>query len=885
MKGMKKSLSILLSCIVFFGLLFAMPVEMEKMVSAESLYIHKIVSVVYDDSGSMKSKGSSNWAYASYAMQTFCGLLNSEDQLYITYMSEIRTDNYTTYEPHKMDLSSDHIQKSVETIRSHVGNGGTPYFSIDAAFNKLKRIDEADENTQFWLVVITDGAFEDKLTNESVNAEQLTNKLTTMSQEKMSNGTNIRTSYFAIGEQAIRPQEDLERDIFVYSSAGAKDIVEVMSVIANKVSGRSRIEPTEIRFLSDDTVQITSTIPLINIAVLVQNTQAKLQSAKLHDGAQLNIEQNVFVRYPVEAGFVTDETLIGNAYLIGQQGNNIIADTYTFTFDGAISKDDLVIMFEPALEIRLTAAYNGAETTDFSVFNESMAGDVISLFYKLYEVGTMNEIDFSVLPSGTTAHMEISENGKIVKQSDGKEMCIENHTLSETPTRIRANVTIPGFQPIEFIYDFIPTVHRVRYTIEAEFENGIREIEFETISQNTQLRLLFSVYGDGVRITDPKEIEALSPQIEVESGNDGEKKFTNDGKIAFVPKYAERRDSEDGFYSVAVTCKIGNASCETTYRVLTATYNIVGVDATESVIKTKFAENTVGVCFYIERNGVRLTGDQIKKEDLSVVIDEKHQSLTYRVEVSQDGTITIIPYSSEPEQRVNVLSWWFHWVHYFGVSGQDVTISLSHKNSSATGTAVLPVAEASVGYVLFCVLLPLLVDLLIAAAIIAYFIRYCSKERFVDGAVLYAGEVRTVRNTLVLESYQKIVRLTGYNKFSNLWNPFQKLTCKKLGMRIRPAGVSNVIFCAGKDIYKIDPLVCESDRSNINDVVDQSNYNRIDRVEIRDIINIEKIKPKKDGCRCLANCYYMCDVEFVGADGNRVRSCKVFCYRRIKTKK
>ena len=53
--------------------------------SEKSTYIKKIVSLVYDDSGSMLGD---KWAYANYAVQTFCGMLNSEDQLYITYMSK-----------------------------------------------------------------------------------------------------------------------------------------------------------------------------------------------------------------------------------------------------------------------------------------------------------------------------------------------------------------------------------------------------------------------------------------------------------------------------------------------------------------------------------------------------------------------------------------------------------------------------------------------------------------------------------------------------------------------------------------------------------------------------------------------------------------------------
>jgi len=51
--------------------------------SAESLYIRKVVSVVYDDSGSMNSQGSMNWSYANYAMQGIT-LKNLKTQIYGT---------------------------------------------------------------------------------------------------------------------------------------------------------------------------------------------------------------------------------------------------------------------------------------------------------------------------------------------------------------------------------------------------------------------------------------------------------------------------------------------------------------------------------------------------------------------------------------------------------------------------------------------------------------------------------------------------------------------------------------------------------------------------------------------------------------------------------
>ena len=103
----------LLICGIVFG-------AAASVVFAESLYVRKIVSVVYDDSASM---GGQNWAYANYAMQTFCGMMNSEDQLFITYMSGVLYN--PLYKPYSADLSSGGIQGSVDSIRSHQDSGST----------------------------------------------------------------------------------------------------------------------------------------------------------------------------------------------------------------------------------------------------------------------------------------------------------------------------------------------------------------------------------------------------------------------------------------------------------------------------------------------------------------------------------------------------------------------------------------------------------------------------------------------------------------------------------------------------------------------------------------------------------------------------------------
>lgn len=221
--------------------------------SAESLYIRKIVSVVYDDSGSMRGD---KWAYANYAMQSFCGMLNADDQLYITYMSDSQEN--ANYVPEKIDLSSGDIQSSVDSIKQHAKTGSAPYTAVDIAYNKLKSVSDSNPNTQYWLVVITDGAFDEHFylsTSESKDA--LNSNFAKYAGEIMPNGTNPQITFLGIGD-VIAPNEDQRKGIYTYSASDADGIIGAMSEMADRISGRTRLQKGAIKILDDKTIQVSS---------------------------------------------------------------------------------------------------------------------------------------------------------------------------------------------------------------------------------------------------------------------------------------------------------------------------------------------------------------------------------------------------------------------------------------------------------------------------------------------------------------------------------------------------------------------------------------------------------------------------------------------------
>ena len=777
---MKRVLSALLAFVLISSVLLYTPIT----VSAESLYIRKIVSVVYDDSGSMNGD---KWAYANYAMQSFCGMLNSDDQLFVTYMSH--SQQSANYNPEIIDLSAGGIQSSVDSIRKHTDSGSTPYAAVDTAYKKLKSVKDSNPNTQYWLVVITDGAFDEHNSmsnNEKKNA--LNANFKKYAGEVMPNGTSPQITFLGIGG-VVAPDENQSKGIFTYSASNADGIIDAMSQMADRISGRTRLQKDDVKMLDDKTIQVSSSIPLLNIAVFAQGSNAKITKAVYSNETNIPISRKVSLKYP------NYSDLVGGAFLLGDSQSVIGSGTYNITFDQKVDLNDVIILFEPALEMRMTISVNGKTISDYSELDSVMEGDKVSVSCKIYEMGTNTEIDPSLMPPGTKFEINVSEDGKIVDKAAGEEMLLSDYVLKNIETEITASVVIEGFNPIDYSAKFTPTkfVPKVMYSISPSFGSDVKSVRFDDIGSNKDLSVCFTVYADGVAITDPDTVKALNPVITVSpKGNDGDITYSNDGKIVFTPNTASLATSNDGSFGVEVKCTLNDGtSASEVYTVLVATYQVVPVDAGKPVKKTELFDNRVSVSFYITKDSVKLDKDTIEKQ-ISVLLNEEYSALKTHVVVASDGTITVTPYSEE-QHTLTFWNWWTNWAYYFGLENKDITVTLSHAFGSADCT--VDIIDADAKYLVLNVYLPLILEMLLLAAIIAYIIRYFTKARFASNGVLYVGSITRNRGTAGTHRLELLeVHLKQFNKFKNLWNPFKELTVFANGVNIT-AAKGNRILC------------------------------------------------------------------------------------------
>lgn len=646
---MKKQISFFLALIIVLTALLSVPLN----VSAESLYIRKIVSVVYDDSGSMWGDKKMQ---ANYAMQAFCGMLNSEDQLYITFMS-------SPHRAQKIDLSAGSIQRSIDEIRTHTSQGGTPYEAVETAYEELSRVQDSNPNTQYWLVVITDGAFneyqdalekaeakgEDAFNAELARAgEDLTGKIEKFADSTMPNGSKPQITFMTIGPDVVAPKADAQKGIYNYEAPTPDDIVDTMSAMADRISGRTRLTKNDMKKVDANTVEISSDIPLLNIAVLVQNSAGKVKKVVYSNEVEIPISRNVYLKAVHPDNSTT--TMIGGAALLGDSQNPIGKGTYRITFEDAVNLDNVDILYEPALEMRMTITHNGQTVTDYNQLDNSMEGDEISISCQVYEMGTDNVIDPSLLPPGTNYRIEVYEDGKQVAQSTGKDMTLSSHTLKNLLTELVASLEIAGFNPINYSIRFTPSVYvdPTVYTVQGALKNDVDGVKFKEIASNKDLSVVFTVLGDGNAVTDLDKVKELDPQITVSpDGNAGTIDFAKDGTVVFTPNAAASPNGGKSNFEVTVTCTLNNGESATqTYKVLMPEYQVVAV-APENNLKSirldQLSSNQKEhLVFQVCEDGVPITDVDVVKS-LNPQITVSPQGNGGSTIFENDGTIIFTP--------------------------------------------------------------------------------------------------------------------------------------------------------------------------------------------------------------------------------------------------
>lgn len=516
-------------------MLFALAVVAHANTGNEVKAAKKIISVVYDDTGSMFSEGEDRVSYANYAMQSLIALLNPQDELYITFMSKEAAQRF--------DASA--VESSVETIRTWGEQGATLYSNVDIAYNAIEGI-SAEPSDQFWLFTFTDGEMYEDLDKleEDIPIEKTTlqTNFRNFANKTMNNGTSLNVVYLAVGKDALKLDDDKSIGLYTFSSDSGESIRNSVNEIAGLISGRMDCE--NVKSIDDKTIGFTLPLPAVSISVLSHNSQAVVTSAGA-EGIGLNVERNI--RLDTSDTPYAQADLKGNASSLnytdaGGFKKSISKGDYQIEFSDSVKAEDVLIQYEPAIGLKLTVSKDGVEVGDTATLQ---SGDKVDIDITPVVSGTSEVIPDADLPTNTTWKTEYRVDGDAKKSSDGKQL--KDVELELGDNMVIGTMFIPGYAPLvyELNFDIAEIIYHLGIETVQPDDPVFKRSKLGEKGINDTNEIRFYLTNDGQRMTkediDKGGIRLKTEDIELENGGFGFSKgsFTfrlnDDGSFTLVP--------------------------------------------------------------------------------------------------------------------------------------------------------------------------------------------------------------------------------------------------------------------------------------------------------------------------------------------------------------
>ena len=240
----------------------------------------RIIHLVYDDSGSMIADPETKyktyvdtWCQAKYAMEVLTAMLGENDKLNVYYMSSydlVRNHDFSNckskIKPQATGILNIHgsmnasiIQQNVNTVQENTTvDGDTPFCPvIDAYQDLILNTNDAKDNK--WLVILTDGQFEDS-----------TSDITQKYYNDFSKDVNVVVlSIGKLVDTSIVPNE--ANGLFIRHAQTSQDVLNELTQIGNRIFQRNTIPVA-----ADNTFSLP--IPMTKLIVFAQGQGVDVSS-------------------------------------------------------------------------------------------------------------------------------------------------------------------------------------------------------------------------------------------------------------------------------------------------------------------------------------------------------------------------------------------------------------------------------------------------------------------------------------------------------------------------------------------------------------------------------------------------------------------------------
>lgn len=773
----------MIASLLMVALLF--PMATACMEPSQQLRVPRVISVVYDDSGSMDSED--RRLYAQYAMNIFISLLDESDVLYVTMMSN-------EHKTVRIDLTKG-AAAACQQLNSLINNGTTPATTIETAQNALLNHKSEFSSALYWLVVFTDGAF-----NEGDS--YVTNLLSSFLKKKMPSGTTPQLCYMGIGSNAFVPQIS-HPDYTLYPKSGEianeTGIIAALQDMADDISGRSAVEDKNIR-ISGNTMCVETKIPSYSIVVLQMRTDRQVKAVRDAAGNVIPVKSNMVVveKKPsfTYSAVISSVSLKGVVNILTPVNDEPLpSGTYTIEF--AAPPTDVVVMTEPALVLDLeVSAVDTGKTDDFSLLS---CGSVnIQAMLRLWN--DPNPIDKALLPMGTSYSTRLEQNSAVVAEDNTDRMRLVNVDISGNNSEVKAEVLLPGIgrvyarQSIKLptitlgadktlittsLRDFCAGMDGFTLKFESDQEIGNVLAADANLLLDTELPLKCRKNADNT-YTIYCEEQSLAPLARYGNYTIG---VSADSAVNIEPLTLTWHVTEPAFEITGGLGGLGSISRLDIWKQQESALTLSSVTDVASLVP----DEQIYASFQLNLDGEVLTKEQLDAFGGMQLAYTGSVSEAYPVvqHLLEDGTLVAMPYEMGVK-LINPALW--SWLNSWrGVTGEGV-ITCSNENA-ANATASFQVIQEELCRLLLNILLPLLVVLLV--------IGYSCKKRFPRNSYLVVQQVNHTSSGAVASSGAgETIKLRKLNFWSFI--PFAKARTKVRNIPVYP--MSRTAVCVKKSV-------------------------------------------------------------------------------------
>ncbi|MCP8969161.1 vWA domain-containing protein [Ectobacillus ponti] len=316
----------------------------------------RTVVLVYDDSGSMRANKSGpldRWKYASYALQSFVGLLDEKDAFSYVPMSRPSQE---------ISVSLQQRQQELDALRRWNSSKDTPFQAVETAMQSLKRQVQTNKDGEFWLIVLTDGVFNDLESPNSPqyasNKQKMTDTL--QSFKKWTEQQNLSFhSVLITMESSLNSAEKAQMNTFkamwqeqlngsVMSTNGEDGIIESVNQAAALIANRdpfSQAEDLVKTSLQGNMLKVNIPFPIHRMTIVQQSSSAA-EASQIVPGGKLVSRGPYMMQTPgsvLLTGYVSQV-----AY---RDGSVMKPGEYELPFAKPVSSaQQMKVLVEPALD-------------------------------------------------------------------------------------------------------------------------------------------------------------------------------------------------------------------------------------------------------------------------------------------------------------------------------------------------------------------------------------------------------------------------------------------------------------------------------------------------------------------------------------------------------